>query len=206
MSIRRFVFAACCTLGLFTSARAEPPREISLSGLDLSVIRQTWGNPHANRSVIGHPLRIGGMNFTNGIGTHANSEFHLDLKRKAARFIASVGLDDDSKDPMGMGKPSIRFIIIGDGKTLWQSPVMILGREPRTLDLDVSGVRFLSLLVVMANDLDHWEHADWADAKLVMQDDTNPECLTDLPKENEVTVTQLFRATAKKDRPTVPKP
>lgn len=194
-----------CLLLFLAAIDAAAGRDIWLSDLDLSRVRQGWEKAHKDKSVVGQNLKIGGRRFEKGIGTHANSEMNLDLKQRALRLTACVGLDDDSKDPKGLGSPAVRFIVIGDGRTLWQSPVMITGREPKTADLDVSGIRYLSLLVVMANNLDHYEHADWADAKIVMQDDTDPEVLAELPKENEAVVTQLFMATAKKGRPPVGK-
>lgn len=199
--IRLLLPLLCC---LAAGARA-PGADVWLSDLDLSAVRQGWGAARKDRSVVEQPLKIAGRRFDKGVGTHANSEISLDVHQKALRLTASVGLDDDSRDPRGVDVPSVRFGVIGDGRLLWQSPVMILGREARRLDLDVTGVRHLSLLVVMANDKDNWEHADWADAKLVMADGTVPLLLDEPPRANDEAVAGFFKG-AKKGRPAARKP
>jgi alpha-galactosidase len=121
MRAGRSVVMAClmAVVGV-PDVRADSTREIQISDLDLSAIHQGWGNVHKNRSVVGLSLKIAGRDFDGGIGTHANSEISLDLKQKATHFTARVGLDDDSKDPKNESNPAVRFVVIGDGKIIWQ--------------------------------------------------------------------------------------
>lgn len=137
---------------------------VSLSSLDLSVTEQDWGSPHANLSVDGHPLSIGGRKFQTGLGTHATSSLRINLHGDAERFTAWVGVDDEER-----GQPSsITFSVVGDGKTLWESGVMRSGQPAKQIDLDVRGVKSLHLLVGDAGDGISFDHADWADASFVM--------------------------------------
>ena len=107
---------ALYSFALLQVAKAET---FGLETLQLQYVEQEWGQPHANRSVDGHPLALGGKRFEHGLGTHANSVFRIALGGKAERFTATVGVDDE------VGKQgSVVFKVIGDGKTLWESGVL----------------------------------------------------------------------------------
>lgn len=185
-------------------ARGAAAAEVWLSDLDLTLVRQSWSTALKDRSVIKNPLKMAGKTYKRGVGTHANGEMHLDLQGRAQRFIAAAGLDDDSRDARGEHIPGVRFAVIGDGRVLWQSPVMIVGREPRPVDLDVTGIRFLSLVVVTTVDSIHYAHANWADAKIVAPEEARLVALRDAPKENEAAVRAFFAA-ARQGRPPAPR-
>src|SRR5882757_3285595 len=83
--------------GVLSAAAANAMAEetVWLSTLNLAGIEQSWGEPHADKSVEKNPLRIGGKTFEHGVGTHAESTWAIDLKKSATRFQASVGVDDE---------------------------------------------------------------------------------------------------------------
>ena len=137
---------------------------IWLSSLDLEPIVQGWGKPQPDKSVTGKPLSIAGKHFEHGLGTHADSLIRLDLKGGSERFSAVVGVDDAA----GNQQASISVKIVGDGKTLWKTGVMKLGQPAQPVDLDVSGIKSLLLLVDSTGDGIAYDHADWADAKLLV--------------------------------------
>ena len=60
---------------------------------------------------------------------------------------------------------SVEFIIIGDGKTLWQSGVMRAGNAAKQCQVPLAGVKSLVLEVENSGDGIDFDHADWADAK-----------------------------------------
>ncbi len=153
---------------LVVGALAQPPRssDLWLDTLDLSTIQQDWQHARANRSVDDHALSIAGHAFEHGIGTHANSEFNIDLAAGAERFHAMVGVDDE---PCG-GAGTVVFVVLGDGKEVLRTPVMKLKDAARAVDLDVRGVKTLTLLVEDGGDNINYDHADWADAKLTLVD------------------------------------
>ena len=153
---------ALCTAA--TPALAREPETVWLSSLDLSPVIQGWGKPMADKSVTGQPLSIAGQKFERGIGTHADGFIWLDLKGGAEKFSAFVGVDDGA----GSSRASIRFQVVADGKTVWQTGVMRLGDQAQKVDLDVRGVKKLLLAVDMADDGGLYDHADWAEAKLVV--------------------------------------
>lgn len=151
---------ALCALWMPTAAHAET---VFVSSLDLSHIEQGWGEIHADKSVEGHKLRIAGTSFGRGVGTHADSEFVIDLAKGSSRFNASVGVDDEVA-----GSPSsIRFEVLADGgKSLWSSGVMKAGDPAKAIDVDVTGLDHLTLKVDDAGDSNQFDHADWAEARL----------------------------------------
>ena len=68
---------------LATICRAAQTYE--LGALELQSLTQDWGEPHANKSVDGRDLSIGGRKFERGLGTHAVSTFRLNLNGTGER-------------------------------------------------------------------------------------------------------------------------
>ncbi len=146
------------------AAYGQTNRTYSLSAMDISQMEQGWGEPHANDSVEGHPLSIGGQTFTNGIGTHAASRFVLVLGGRAVSFSAMVGIDDE----VGNGKGHVVFKVLGDtNQALWESQELHGGDAPVAVNVDLAQVNQITLVVDGGDSID-CDHADWADAKLVM--------------------------------------
>lgn len=154
------LFSAVLLAGLVTAsgARAEL---VKLSSLDLSKVQSGWGRAVPDMSVTTTKLSIAGATFDNGVGTHARSVIHVALDGGSSRFRAMCGVDDNAKNNRG----SVEFRIYGDGKRLWQSPVMRGGMAAVAADVDVSGVRNLTLLATDAGDGKDFDHANWADAR-----------------------------------------
>lgn len=136
--------------------------EIRLSSLDLGHVLQGSGKPGVDRSATGKPLRIAGREYSHGFGTHSPSTLHLDLQGGCVRFNAQVGINDDG--PAIRKNGSVEFIIEGDGKVLWSSPLMRGGMAAQAVDLDLSGVKMLALRVTDGFDDTENDEAVWAEA------------------------------------------
>lgn len=162
---------------------AAPSEVVALSALDLAPLRQGWGRPGIDRAVSGAPLSIAGARFERGVGTHARSVLWLELGGGSSRFLASVGVDDAA----GSERASVVFQVVGDGRELWNSGVMRRGAPAKTVDVDLRGVERLLLLVGDAGDGIDFDHADWADARLVVEG-PRPRCV-DAPREEPVILT-----------------
>jgi alpha-galactosidase len=173
--------AALATALLWMPAPAGASESIWLSALDLSKTDQDWGSAQANKSVDGHGLSIGGKKFEHGVGTHANSTLQIAVNGKAEQFSAKVGLDDET------GNGSITFKVLGDGKALWESGVMKKGQTAKEVSVDLRGVKLLTLMVGDADDGISFDHADWAEARLVMSEG-RPETMA-APREEPVVLT-----------------
>ncbi len=152
-------------LPLFALAQAGRAGTFGLETLQLQHVEQEWGEPQPNRSVDGHPLTLHGQRFEHGLGTHATSTFRIALGGKGERFTATVGVDDE----VGQ-KGSVVFKVTGDGKTLWESGVMRGGDPAKEVSVGLNGVKVLVLTVGDAGDNIDYDHADWAEARIVMTD------------------------------------
>ncbi len=119
-----------------------------------------WNRPHKNQSVDGHPIKIGGQTFTQGVGTHAQSEFTVRLNNNAKSFSTKVGLDDETGEDHG----SAEFVIFVDGKKMADSGVMHSGDAAKDLSVDLTGAKWIRLVVQETPDGINYAHADWANA------------------------------------------
>ena len=138
-----------------------PDWTVGLQELDLERMSQGWGSPQVDKSVTGGPLSIGGQTFAHGVGTHAVSEFSLELHGTSRLFSAWVGVDDAATAP-----GSVIFDVLGDGKVLWESGVMRAGERAKEVSVELTGVQRLTLRVGDASDGNGMDHADWAEARL----------------------------------------
>jgi alpha-galactosidase len=142
---------------------SPPPGAMWLDSLDLSPMTQDFGSPHAGRSVDGHLLTLQGVVYAHGIGTHANSQYSVDLKGAATRFESMVGVDDERS-----GDGSVTFQVWVDGKKKAETAVMRGGDPAQLLSVDVTGARRLTLTVGDGGDGITNDHADWSGAVLVL--------------------------------------
>jgi len=166
----KFQMLKCCvTFGLVAAAGFAFAESVPLVSLDLKQMTCGWSEPKANRAIGGGSLIIAGKAFTNGVGTHANSKLRVDLSGKAKRFTAQVGLNDTAN-----AQGSVEFVVSGDKKELWRSGVMKSGQPAKTVDVTLNGVKVLMLRATDGGDGESNDHADWADAQIVMTDETKP--------------------------------
>ena len=157
----RIALALGLSLAAFLTSISQA-ETVWLDQLDLRSAVQGYGAPQKNKSVEGNALMIGGKNFKRGFGTHAESILHINLGGDAQKFTASVGVDDEVNSNSAA---SVEFMLIGDGKELWQSGVMRASEAAKECSVELAGVKALTLKVSDAGDGMDWDHADWADAK-----------------------------------------
>jgi alpha-galactosidase len=162
--LARYILTAVSLAALAWAATATARADdFRLETLDLSQVEQAWGTPQAGKSVEGHTLSIKGTKYDHGLGTHAASTFRIALGGNAERFTASTGVDDESGQ-----RGSVAFRVIGDGKVLWESGVMRGGDSAKQVSVDLHGVKTLNLRVTDGGDNINYDHADWANAVIVM--------------------------------------
>lgn len=155
-----FVEALHATSLLFGGVFSAGAAELSLGDLDLAPMSSGWGQPRAHATIPGQPLSLRGQRFAHGIGTHAPSHLRIRLDGHATRLRATCGVDDYSTHTAA----SVQFRVIGDGRLLWQSPVLRGTSAAERVDLPLAGVSNLLLSVTDAGDGMTSDHADWADA------------------------------------------
>lgn len=108
----------------------------------------------------GRTLTIAGTSYDKGLGVHANSQVRVYLGGGCTRFTAVAGVDDEVGDG-----GSVSFRVVADGRTLAATPVVSGSDGGTNLDVDVTGARWLDLLVDGGGDVSS-DHADWANAQL----------------------------------------
>lgn len=170
-------------LTLIGGSAFAAPQDVPLTSLDLSKATQGYGRPQVDRAITEAPLSIAGRKFATGLGAHSEFSIWIDLKDGAERFEAWVGVDDNA----GKGKGSIVFKVIGDGKTLYRSPVMKSGDTARHVDVSLKEIKLLLLLVTDGGDGIGFDHADWAEARFLGA--TTPPQSIDQPREEAVILT-----------------
>ncbi len=160
--VRSLILGALLLLVSACMARAQT-NTVPLQASDLISAEQQWGALQFNRSVEGGPLRIGGVTYQRGFGTHATSTIVCDLDRQFDKFSACAGVDDEMQS---FGKSSVVFKVLGDGRELFDSGEMRNGEAARRVQVAVRGVEYLTLIVTDAGDGISGDHADWAEPLL----------------------------------------
>ena len=150
----------------------DPPRgTVHLSDLEWLSARNGWGPVERDRSNgetaagDGGPLTIDGVVYDKGLGTHAPARVSYHLGGACTRLTAVLGVDDSR----GNGG-SVTYEVHLDGERVYDSGVLTGASPARILDVDVSGARYLDLVVTDAGDGNTADHANWADARLECAD------------------------------------
>jgi alpha-glucosidase len=106
-------------------------------------------------------MRVAGVQFADGLGVSTPSSIDLYFGGLAGRFTASVGIDDET--------PRTRTIAVvsGDGREL-SSVVLEAGNTAVDLEVDVSGVRVVTLSTREVAAGDPPAHVDWASARFIV--------------------------------------
>lgn len=115
-----------------------------------------------DRGAANGPIRLGGREYSAGIGVHARTELTFAINAEYDSFYAVIGVDDHAR-PRG----SVVFKVLTDGAAAFDSGLLTGRDAPREVRVPLKGVRELTLVVEDGGDLDLSDEADWADARLV---------------------------------------
>lgn len=148
-----------------------PVGDVTLSDLGYTSAENGWGPVEMDRSngeqghLDGRPLTLAGQVHTRGLGVHAPASLNYALNGQCSALTAQLGLDDE----VG-AKGSVVFQVYGDGKKLFDSGVVRGSDAALPLNVNLSGVKTLTMSVTEAGDGKAYDHADWASAKLTCAD------------------------------------
>jgi alpha-galactosidase len=140
-----------------------------VSDLNWIFFANGWGSPEKDMSCgdwasgDGHPIKLHGVTYAKGLGIHAFSTIEYYLGGVAARFQSDIGIDNECYTCS-----SVVFQLWADGTKIYDSGVVTLATETKTVDVDISGKYQLTLLVNDAGDGDCCDHADWAGARIIV--------------------------------------
>jgi len=117
--------------------------------------------PHNDRSLSSGPLKLNGKTYRRGLALHSRTVLTYRLGENFQRFQATAGIDDSVR-PGGQ----VQLVIRGDDRVLLDSPVSGVD-PPLPVDLDVTGIRRLTIVVDFGEDLDVGDHLDLGEARLL---------------------------------------
>ncbi len=116
----------------------------------------------------GKSLRIGNKEFSRGLFCHAFSKLLVRVPRPARKFTAVVGVDSNEQTSGGRG--SVEFSVSAAGAEKFRSGVMREGMAGQAVNVNLAGAREFVLQVDATPDGIAHDQADWADAKVTLDD------------------------------------
>ena len=154
------------------TAITPPPQPSSVYVSDLTPIASIngWGSYERDRSNggtatgDGRTLTLNGVTYAKGLGVHAFSSLTYSLGGGYSRFQSFIGLDDYV--PNGSG--SVVFRVLADGAEIFRSGILNGSSATQFVDLDVAGRQSLQLIADAADGSIVSDHANWADARLLL--------------------------------------
>ena len=140
-----------------------------------SAAGSTGSTPRIGKSFDNNDMTMGSTNYSTsypgtGIGTHATSEIIYDLgaSHSYTHFKSTVGKDNEAV----CGEDKLVFKVYNNATSalLGQSPVVGTPSyglpQAAEMSVDISGVRYLKLVVEDGGDNIYCDHANWARARL----------------------------------------
>lgn len=112
----------------------------------------------------GTTLSIAGARHDDGIGVSTPSALEVFLGARASRLTASIGIDDETPGTRAVAR------VLGDGVEL-ASFALASGSNATEADVDVRGVRVLTLATEAHPGDTVPAHVDWARARILVPDD-----------------------------------
>lgn len=134
--------------------------DIYASDLDWVSSSVGWGTIHKDKSIDGNPLRISGVPYPKGIGTHANSKIKIAIPEGATRFLAVVGYDDEVLGNATDNK--MQYSVYLDDELYCESEILKVGRVYVFDVIIPEGTETITLKTDQAYDNNWSDHADWA--------------------------------------------
>jgi len=123
---------------------------------------QQWGALGLDASVDRNTLTIGGQQYLKGLGTHAYSEITMQLDEPYTEFLAEAGVDDEVGD-----RGTVVFQVFTDGSKVYDSGILRGNDQATPVQISLDNVVQLQLIVTDGGDDIHYDHANWAMARLV---------------------------------------
>jgi hypothetical protein len=116
-----------------------------------------------DRSPLGGPLRLRGVEYGRGLGMHSRSSVEYRLDGKFARFLSLAGIDDEAN-----GGGDVVFAVEVDGARVFTSEPQTGRSPPLTVGpIDLTGSNRLTLIVEYGRLADVQDHADWCEPVLI---------------------------------------
>jgi hypothetical protein len=119
-----------------------------------------------NRNLLGDRLCVQDNEYAKGLAMHSTSRLAYSLDERDLRFDALLAVDDSA----GQGGSVVFRVFLdraGGWRSVFESPTIHGGDEPRPCSVDLTGASRIALVVDFADRADELDHADWLDARIV---------------------------------------
>jgi len=117
--------------------------------------------PRFDRGFDSAGLELAGVRYAKGLALHAHTELVYRLPAGFRRFTAAAGIDEAAR-PGG----KVRLVVRGDDKALWEGEIAG-DQAPQTVEVDVAGVRRLTVQVDFAGSLTAGDRLLLGNARIV---------------------------------------
>ncbi len=117
--------------------------------------------PRMDKNFRSQPLAIDSKQYAKGLCLHSRTKLVYRLPGRFRQLKAIVGIDDSAR-PRG----NVQLSIFGDEKVLLETA--IAGTDPpKPIELDLTGVRRLTILVDFGDQFDLADHLDLCDVRII---------------------------------------
>jgi hypothetical protein len=110
----------------------------------------------------GRVITLNGVSYGSGLGVHAGSTVIYNLNGQYTQFLSDIGVDDEVGS-----NGSVNFQVYLDNMLAYDSGRMTGVSTTKSIALNVGGKNQLKLVVTDSGDGAAFDHADWANARLV---------------------------------------
>ncbi len=131
-----------------------------------AVHEETPGDTQKSKSSGGSPIQLGEKFYERGIGVSSRSVLRVHLVKPAERFRADIGVDRFADSMFS----SVRFVVEAGGKKIFTSEYMKASAGARSIDVPLHAATAFDLIVEASPDSHGLNRADWADARISLQD------------------------------------
>ncbi len=146
--------------------RLQSGPQVLLGTLEPEKVEFGFAPPRINRSWSGDKLRTGGVEYKEGIGTHAWCRMTYPVPDTARAFQALVGLDDDVR---GCSVALVSFELQDDqGRTLFDTGLIGPATPPKVIYVPLAGQRSVTLVVTEGGNGRDCDHADWVEPAFLL--------------------------------------
>ena len=127
-------------------------------------------------SIEGHALLIAGQTYARGLAMRSTGEVQVVLPQGARAFEATVGVDsNDLLFYSNQGRGSVVATVSAEGRELFRSPLLHEGMQGVKVRAELNGARTFTLRLAPVGPRTpvyqaDWDEADWADARVTMED------------------------------------
>ncbi|HVT90261.1 MAG TPA: NPCBM/NEW2 domain-containing protein, partial [Tepidisphaeraceae bacterium] len=159
----------------YLATTAAAPQFVYFSDQPFTVDANGWGTAEKDRSngeqgsADGHTITLNGVTYTKGVGIHATSQLTLNLNKQYGQFLSDIGVDDEVGN-----NGSVVFQVWLDNVKVYDSGTMTGSSATKSININTQNASQLRLIVTDSGNGADYDHADWANARLVPGAPTPP--------------------------------